>query len=166
MVAGMAALVVVDSGWSSSPARGVAIVVRDQHDGLSRLAEQRVPDVIVGSFQFQVKTARPLGEDTNDYVNDLDTVLLLNGYGVFGSYRDPLPQNVARLDGVNRMAMLGGSKDSSGFYGESGGGWLPPEALSITFSQLYPPLRDMLRTYDFAGLNLFPYRVSRPVFDY
>ena len=164
MLAGLAALASSAPVGPDSPPRRVAMVVRDRQEGLSRLPESGATDVIVGGFQFQLNTTRPRDNDTNDYVNDLGPVFMLNGVPVDGSHRDPLLEDVAQLDGVNRLAMLGGNR--GGYYGELGEGYLPPEMLNVTFSQLYPPLRDMLRTYGFSGLNLVPYMVGHPAFNY
>ena len=167
----VAALAGVWGSASAAPAGGsgrrVGMVVRDWHEGVSELSTHGATDVVVGGFQYRLNTTNPYGgNDTNDYVHGLDPVLLLNGVPVDDSRRDPVLRDVAGLEGVNRIAMLGGSSNYSSGYSDLGDGYLPPSAWDVTFSQLYPPLRHMLRTYSFTGLNLLPSDLYYNAFNY
>ena len=164
-LAGLAGLV------SAAPAGGsgrrVGMVVRDWHEGVSELPTHGATDVVVGGFQYRLNTTNPYGgNDTNDYVHGLDPVLLLNGVPVDDSRRDPVLRDVAGLAGVNRIAMLGGSSNYSSGYSDLGDDYLPPSAWDVTFSQLYPPMRHMLRMHSFTGLNLFPSDLRSNAFNY
>ena len=177
----LAALAGVWGSASGAPAgnteRRVGMVVRDWRAGVSELPTHGATDVAVAGFQYRLNTTYPgfqfqgnttiPSPDPNDYVHGLDPVLLLNGVPVDDSGGDRVLRDVAGLAGVNRFAMLGGSSnDSSGFGDLGGDGYLPASAWDVTFPQLYPPLRHMLRTYSFTGLNLFPNTLYSNAFNY